>query len=960
MESQSTVNNKNNNIEMIRKYLSGLVITLVTVLCMSNLAYADTNTNTDPQVGTAAKGTYLKAVLIDSLSKAPIEFATMSAKYIGEETAKKYALSDGSGVVIIQGLRVGRATVSIEYMGYRKKIVTFDVKRGANDLGEVLMREDVNMLDAIVVTGAANQMVIKKDTLEYNASSFKTNDSDMLEELLKKLPGVEIDSEGKITANGKEINKIMIDGKTFFLDDPQLATKNLPAKIVDKVRVVERKSDQARFTGIDDGEEETVIDLGIKKGMMNGWFGNVMGGYGTEDRYQAAGMAGRFTDKTQLSIIANANNTNNRGFMDVAGSMMGGMRGGGGMWTGRGVTESRMAGVNGNTEVLDKKMKLSGNYLYSGADKEIKEKKNKETFLNDNMSMYNYENGYDLTKTDGHRIGLEMDYDISDNTSILFRPNFNFNKGSFDSYNEFNTVRGTDSTNRGISKNYGDNESQTIGGRLLFRQRLGKPGRTVSVMFNYNIQNNETNGYNWSETNYFKNNVVDSVGVIDQFYNQSQDSYTLAGRISYTEPLGKNYFIEAAYRYSYRKTNTDKDTYNRGANGAYDDLDSEYSTHYENTFITQQANISLKKQEEKYNFTFGVNFQPSETQSLGRGRDTSYSVLNISPSARFDYNFTDSKFFRVRYNGRTSQPSINQLMPINDNSNPLAYTIGNPDLNPEFSHNLWIEYRTNNRKNFSWFSVSMNASYTTDKIVNRKWYDNDGVQYTQAHNEGTGVYSTNARVMLNTPIAKSKFSVMSFSNIRFGNGISYVQDGGNGASERAYVKNITKTLSLNENLRFTYRDDNVEVMAGGRVGYQDAWYSVSSMEKVATWTTAITGSVNANIPGGINITSDISHTIYVGYGAGYDDPTTMWNAEISKTLFKKQVTLKARIYDILKDSRNSYRTTTENYVQDMENNTLGQYVMFSLVWRFGKFAGGGGPGMGGGPMRGRGGFGPRR
>ncbi len=953
------------------KILSGLVIVFATILCFNNLAYAGIG-NEEPQVGTAAKGTYLKAVLVDSLSREPIEFATMSAKYIGEKVAKKYALSDDKGVVIIQGLRVGRATVSIEYMGYKTKTILFDVKRGVNDMGEVVLQENINALDAIVVTGNANQMIIKRDTLEYNASSFKTNDSDMLEELLKKLPGVEIDSEGKITANGKEINKIMIDGKTFFLDDPQLATKNLPAKIVEKVRVVERKSDQARFTGIDDGEEETVLDLGIKKGMMNGWFGNVMGGYGTEERYQAAGMAGRFTDKTQLSIIGNANNTNNRGFMDVAGSMMGGMRGGGRMFTGSGVTESRMAGVNGNTEVLDRKMKLSGNYLYSGADKVIEEKKNKETFLSDNISMYNHERGYDLTTTDGHRIGLEMDYDISDNTSILFRPTFNFNTGSFDSFNDFNTVRGLDSTNRGTSSNYGENNSQQFGGRLLFRQRLGKPGRTLSVMFNYNISNNETDGYNKSTTYYFKDNVIDeeSTSIINQFYNQNQDSYTLAGRFSYTEPLGRNFFIEGAYRYSYKKTNTDKDTYDyNNITDIYDHLDENYSTHYENTFITQQASLNFMKQEDKYNFTIGVNLQPSSTQSYGETngqiRDTSYSVVNFSPAARFDYNFTDSKFLRVRYHGRTTQPSINQLMPINDNSDPLRYTEGNPDLNPEFTHNLWVEYRTNNRKNFSWFSVMFNASYTTDKIVNRMQYDDNGVQKIKAYNEGTGVYSTMARIMLNTPIAKSNFSVMSFAHVRFGNGISYVQDGGNAQGDRSYIKNITKTLSINENLRITYKNNNIEVMAGGRVGYQNAWYSANSVEDVATWTNAITGSVNANIPGGINITSDISHTFYIGYGAGYDDPTTMWNAEISKTLFKNQVTLKARIYDILKDSRNSRRITTENYVQDMENNTLGQYVMFSLVWRFGKFSGGGqgmrGPGMGGpGMMRGRGGMGPRR
>ncbi|MBO7305327.1 MAG: hypothetical protein J6U47_01205, partial [Bacteroidales bacterium] len=215
--------------------------------------YAYSSVEEDPQVGTKAKGTYFKARIIDSLTSAPIEFGTLSVKYVGDAKPRKYALTDTEGIVVLQGLPVGRGTFSFEFMGYKPKKFVFDVKKGANEYGDLLVSEDVNLLDAVVVTDVANQIVVKKDTIEYNASSFKVNETDMLEELIKKLPGVEIDSEGKITAGGKEITKIMIDGKTFFLDDPTLATKNLPAKIVDKVRIVEKKSDQAEFTGIDDG-----------------------------------------------------------------------------------------------------------------------------------------------------------------------------------------------------------------------------------------------------------------------------------------------------------------------------------------------------------------------------------------------------------------------------------------------------------------------------------------------------------------------------------------------------------------------------------------------------------------------------------------------------------------------------------------------------------------------------------
>lgn len=961
---------------MYRRYLSVVLLIFVNIVCFNLSAVADNVT--DPQVGTTAKGTYLKAVLLDSLNRTPIEFATMSAKYIGEKTASRYALSDEKGVVIIQGMKVGRASVTIEYMGYKTRHLTIDIKKGANDAGEVLLQEDINLLGEVVVSGVANPIVIKRDTIEYNASSFKINETDMLEELIKKLPGIEIGTDGSITANGKTINKVMIDGKTFFLDDPTLATKNLPAKIVEKVRIVERKSDQARFTGIDDGEEETVLDLGIKAGMMRGWFGNLAGGYGTDNRFEAGAMIGRFNDKTQISIIGNGNNTNNRGFTDMAGSMMGGMRGGRGFWGGnKGITTSWMGGVNANTEVLDGAMKLSGNALYSGSEQDVKETKNKTTMLANGSNMYTGETSTDFTTTDGFRFGGEIEYDISESASLLFRPNINIGGGSFKSENDYYTLTDTDSTNRGHSNNYGDNDSQQFGGTLLWRQRLGKPGRTISIRLNYDYSNNDLVGYNYSETRYFQNNMVDSLGIIDQKYIQNEKSNSIGGRLSYTEPLGKNFFVEAAYRYNYKKTNSDKDTYNAiGKDGdmtIYDEANpvAEYTTHYENIFINQQAELNFKKQEDRYNLTVGMSMQPSTTTSKGTDRDTTYSIINFAPAARFDYRFTDDKFLRVRYRGRTSQPSINQLMPISDNTNPLQRVEGNENLNPEFSHNLGVEYRTNNRSNFSWFSTSLDASYTTDKIVSKKYYTDEGVQISTYDNTNKGVYSLSGRIMFNSVIAQSNFSISSFSNIRYGNGISYVQDGNgnsaNGMSKPVYVENVTRTLSVNENLRITYRNDWAEVIVGGRVSYQDAWYTVETMDKVATWSNAVTGSVNFTIPGGINFTSDINHNFYIGYDDQAGQPSTMWNASLSKTLFKNSATLKVKVYDILKEAKNLTRTTTENYIQDVINNTLGQYVMVTFTWRFGNFGDmkkmrgpGGRGGMGRGPMGPPpGGFGPR-
>ena len=888
----------------------------------------------------------LKVIVLDSLSKSPVEFATMSIKYIGEQQAKRYALTDSTGFAVIKNAPVGRATVTIECVGYRQHKQVFDVHKGENDMGTIYLNGQ-NRLNAIVVSAAGNQMMVKQDTIEYNANAFKVNDTDMLEELLKKLPGVEIGEDGSITANGKTISKIMIDGKTFFMDDPQLASKNLPAKIIEKLKVVERKSDEARFTGIDDGEEETVLDLSLKKGMSDGWIGNMGGGYGTQKRYEGSVMIGRFTKNLNLSFIGNANNTNNRGFNDMAGSMMsvmmssgtGGMGmgrgpGGGFSWTGNGVTRSKMGGFNGNYESNDKKLKANSSYLVSTSNKIVEEEKNRTTMLSENLNQYSWSMGEQRTATTGHRADAEIEYSPSDATSIIFRPYVRFGNGDFSQLSKYNTLRGLDSTNRGYSTSYGDNHSQQIGGRLVFRQRLWKPGRTLTLRINYSFSNNSSDGFNISETNYFTNNHVTQTSVVDQSYHQNQRSNQIGINGTYTEPLGKNYFIQASYRYSINHSNTVKNTYDFDPEtNRYDIYDEDYSSKYMGNFRTQRFELALRKQEEKYNFMFGFSASPAKTTSEGRGRDTSYTVTNFSPSARLDYRISESKFFRFSYWGRTQQPSLNQLLPIPDNSNPLYVQEGNPTLNPSFSHQISSEYRSNNRQTFSFFGATVDFKYTSKSIINQKRYSPEGIQYSKYINADKGVYNISSRIFFNSKIAKSDFTINVFTMISYGNQFSYVATAGD------FAENETKSLNINLNTRLSYRLDNFEAAIGGGTGMRDARYSVKTMDDVRTWQNRATASVNWTFLKTFNITSDITYRWYNGYSSGYGKSQTLWNGEISKTFYHNAFTFKVKCYDILNKSRNTYRNTSENYFEDVTNNTLGRYLMFSLTFRFGSFGG---------------------
>lgn len=905
----------------------------------------------------------IKVVVVDSLRGDPVEFATASVTRVGEEHPFKYALSDSKGTAEIRGIVPGNYMLKIEYLGFEtyQKSVTLGEHR-VIDLGQIKLKEQVNTLNSVVVSAVGNPIIVKKDTIEYNASSFKTTDSDMLEELLKKLPGIEVDSDGKITANGKEINKIMIDGKAFFLNDPQLATKNLPAKIIEKVKVLEKKSEQAEFTGIDDGEEETVIDLSIRPGMMNGWFGNLSAGYGTEERYQGAGMVGNFTKTSQLTAVANINNTNNRGFSDIAGGMMAAMRNSSGMgggsfrmggatmrFGGSGLTTSWMGGVNANKDINNGKLKIGGSYLYSGSDRLNENKTFRQNFLKD--STFNYSEESESNQfSDGHRVALNLEYKFNDKTSILFRPNVNITRGSFEDTREFWT-RGGNGTkiNEGSSLLMGENSAQAFEGDLLLRHRFAKPGRTFSVNMDFEYSNNELfNGVNQSRT--IIGDRADST-IIDQNYNTDSRSYDLSARASYTEPLGRNYFMELAYRFGYRYTDSDKKVYNKNSiTGEYDILDETYSNYFENIFINHRAEVNLRKNEEKYSYVLGVNAQPSLTRSVrSDGTIINRSVVNFAPSAQFDLKFSDTQNLRLRYNGRTRQPSINQLQPVQDNSNPLLIPIGNTDLLPEFEHSLWTNYRDTKRETFRTIDAGLRASYTQDRIVTQRWYDESGVQYTMPVN-ASGAFNVNANLMYNTPIKKSKFSIMNFTNAGVNRGISF-----SGRTLETLQKGFTTTLSISEMLRFMYRGEKIEFSLGGRVRYNYAWYTIQQNVQPATWNNAVNGSVNWTLPAGFNLASDFDYNFYIGYGEGYNTPAAVWNAEISKLLFKNSATLRLKVFDILNQSKSVWRTTTDNYIEDVQNNTLQQYFMLSFTWRFGNFGGqrGGGqpmrgPGMGGG------------
>ena len=976
--------------------------------------------------GQRRSGHTVSARLLDKDSGEPIPFATVSITPAGATKSSAYTLSADDGQVSLDKVRPGSYTLKAELMGYKPLKKEIKVE-GDLYLGELKMEGDREQLDAAKVTAMGNPIIIKKDTVEYNASSFKTTDNDVLEDLLKKLPGVEVAEDGSITWNGETIKKITIDGKTFFLDDPQIASKNLPAKLIEKVKVVKKKSEQAEFTGIDDGEEETIIDLGVQKGRMRGFFGNAMAGAGhdlpsTADgvndlRYQTSLMTGRFTNDSQISIIGNLNNTNNRGFNDMAGSMMntmmgggGGMgrRGGGGGFgrSGNGITTSWMLGGNGNWDLFGDKMDLGGNYMYSGSKNDILEDTYKETYMTDGSTQKQDNEGVNVNRTDGHRLGVRLEHKFSDNTSILFQPQLNFGRGAYSQANSFDTWTDdasgqTSHTNRGFSANTGDNRSFSTNGFMLLRQKLGMPGRTISLNVDWSVSHNELDGYNQSVTETFEGK---DPTLINQLIDQVSNSSNIGGRLVYTEPLGAGFYAEASYQYRWNLSESVKDVYNSlpGYENDYDiasrtisfigkgDKDEDYSSQVLNRYINQSAGLAIMYQEDKLRAQLGFSANPTNTHNETNGQSYDNNVVNWAPRAMLFYDFTENSNARLFYFGRSGQPSTSQLMPVLDNSNPLSMSLGNPYLTPYFDHNVRGHIEYSNKKSFITARLNLRGGYNQSPIVNAIWYDLAGRQYSFPVN-GNDAYSANARIMLSVPLMKTGLTFSNMTNVGYSKSGSYIGNASIDMSEywdagmtsfdyeafhakypdmnatEDFLCNTTQTLTITERVRATYRNDNIELGASARTRMSKPWYTITTSAATTTWNNQVNGSINWTVGDtGLELTTDADYNWYRGYTTP-QDPQLIWNASASMQILQRKATIALRAYDILDQARNLSVTDTANYHSEVHNNTLGRYIILSFTLRFGNFGKareqmrgrggmggpggfGGGPGFGGPPM----------
>lgn len=880
----------------------------------------------------------IQSSVFDAKNAEAIEMATVRLLKSKDSTLVQGVQTDTKGSFMLTRVRPGEYILKITSIGYLEYSRHISMTNKDLILKNIQLNENVKLLNELDVKGTAAQLVVKGDTVEYNAAAFKTQENAAVEELLKKLPGVEVTSDGKITVNGEEIKKIRVDGKKFFDGDLEQATKNLPADMVEKIQVLEQKSDMALLTGFEDGDTERIINLTTKPNRRKGIFGNVGAGAGldinNDFRYDGSLSLNIMRGESQTNINAGANNLNtSRGSR------------GRGSWGGAnsGITTSQNFGINNNT-IVNPKFKIGGDMTLNHANNFSETETERTSYILD-KTYDDWSNSISGNDRYSGNIRLETEWKIDTLRTLILQPNFGYNQTESYSGRQYRYLTEGDSTSWGNSNNSGFSNSVSGGLNLIYNQKSAeKRGRSFTI--------NMRTGFSQSESDY--NNISnkytrDTTIMLDQNTLNHSDNFNASLRMSFVEPLWNNKnMIEAAVSVSNNTTKSVKEQFEKDVNGNYTLFNDEYSNNFENIFFRESIELNYRYTEQNYNIMLGINGEPSQTRNLreyGNGfvRDTTYGVFNFAPTGRFQYNFGRKTFARIDYRGRTQQPSIDQMQPVKNNSDLMNETVGNPSLNPAFSHNLRLMYSQFNDKTFSSFSTFLNTNLTKDALVSNRIYDTSLKQYSQTVNLKNALpINLRWNIMYNTPLIQKRLHFNTNTSTGYRTQYGFVSRGLNSGEidiDNLIVggTNFTRSYNAAEEISLTFTHDVIELGLRGRIGYNN---SLNSQKNVVTenWDWMGRGNVVIRFPYDFTLSSDIAYSDRAGY-TNMDQSEIMWNASLDKSLFKKNANLSLRANDILRQRLNIRQTIGDNYVQYSRYNTLPAFFIVNFTYKIRQFGG---------------------
>ena len=877
--------------------------------------------------------------------------ATISLINSRDSSLLSFVRTDSSGNFGFKNVPKGNYRLSATHSGFHTAWLTFNVPGdSAVNLGQIYLR-DKSLLDEIVVEGEKAPVTVNGDTLEFNASSFATKPNAVVEDLLKKMPGIQVDKDGTIRVNGQRINKVFVNGREFFTGDPKLATQNLPADAVDKVQVFEKKSDQSEFTGFNDGNGETALNLKLKKDKKNPTFGKIKAGAGSRGRYDGQFNVNRFKGDQQLSGIGMANNTNHQGFsiMDILNfsgqtrNMMRGNGGGmrieindgaatdfglpveGGGASAAGIATTIAGGLNFN-DTWNKKTDVNGSYFYNNIKVATEQLLNRQFISSSNP--YNYSETSNNNKaTESSRFNISIDHRIDSFNSIKVTPSFTHQDNTYSSSNNYvSTLNDGKKLNSGFSNTLSNARGDDFKNSILFRHKFAKKGRTISANISMAYNDSRSQGSQYSINDFFERDSTQNTDTINQVNNLKGVTRSYGANITYTEPLSKKTLFELNGAYNFNKGNLDRLTFDyNNSNNKYDKFNPFQSNVFNNEYEYASGGAGLKNVHKKYSFSVAANLQHASLTS--KLQDSSFTIfqsfVNVLPSANFTLNFTRSKTFRLDYNTNTRQPTSSQLQPVTDISDPLNIRTGNPSLKQEYIHNATAQFFSANPLEQKNVMLMINASATRNAIVNADDINARGIRTTHPVN-AEGVYNVFAIIdwgfiakEINTRFTLGG-NVFLNSNVNFSNGLK----------NNIHNVSYTPRASLNYNFK-----DKLDITAEARVSYNTVKYSLQPSLNNNYWQQEYSVEANATLPFGFGINSNITASASTGRPAGFNTSFTKWNAAITKQVFKnKKGELKIGVNDLLNQNTGINRNANQNYIEDVTYKTLKRYYMAGFTY----------------------------
>lgn len=939
-------------------------VLLLLLLFLSTFAYAQKKNGT------------ITAEIIGKEDGEALTPATVQLFSLPDSVFRVGAVSDLDGKINLK-VQSGNYFMKISFVGYItvEKNVTVEDEKTCN-VGKISMKQNNTLLDEAVVSAEVPPVTAAEDTLVFNTAAFRVPEGSMLEELIKKYPGVDIAEDGTIKINGKTVNRILMKGKDFFGTDKDVALKNISVDAVDKVKFYDKKSDFARITGIDDGEEETVLDLQMKKGVADGFFSNSDAGGGTDFSaehllYRLRNTTGYYNDDAQYTLVLSANNLGDQGFSDGRGR---GFRGGGN----NGISSPKLAGFNFAYE--NDKLEIGGNVRANRVKNDVKNWTSTETFMPQiGRNQFSNSRSSGLNGRTNVNANFRFEWKPDTLTNIILTPTISysnndswneshsatFNENPFDydkdykkdSYGEVSDNLESVAVNDNANESLSMGENLSFSARLQVNRRLNKPGRNVTFRGNYSYTDSKSENFSLNNVNYYQAVVTDKTSRQQRFSTTPGNNWSYNLSLSYTEPLLKNLFLQLNYNFSYSYNNSDRATYNFDELADYilevspdftrpilptdieHYLDNDLSRY--STYRTQkhEAGVTFRYVTDKMNLNVGVNWLPQQTELdyKYQGIDTLFTrnILNyVSPNIRFRYRWSKQTTLNIRYRGSTSQPSMTDLIDITDDSNPLNITKGNPGLKPSFSNNVNVDFGTYNVDAQRGMNVFARYSNTINAITRKATYDEaTGATTTQPENIN-GNWNVDGGFVFNSAIpANTKFTFSTFTNGGYSERVSYISM----QREQGSVKSIAQTVNVSERLTANYRSDNWDISLNGFFSYSHSKSSAQPEDKMNVFNFSYGPSVNYTLPW-YNI--KISTNLSMSSRRGYSDPNAntdelLWNAQLSASFLPKNaLTVSLQLYDILQQQSNISRVVEALYRRDSETNAIYSYCMLNLTYKF--------------------------